>query len=265
MLVAGAVVILVTATMRAALLNAAAAKNEAEFLSREMHHRVKNLFAVIASMSSLSARERPDAQDALFELRQRVQALSQAHDVAISDTTFVTLSDLMCRLMSPYRDPRSSAPRVLVVGEDIEVPYGCVTPIGLIFHEMATNAVKYGALATADGHVRLSWRVRDASLLITWQEFGAKRPDEEGLPGFGTVLVDVSVAQMRGTMHREWLGDGLVMRLAIPLEQEKGIRFPTERMPASQSAWERTRSSLSAHRASRRFFRKKPAIGDSRS
>lgn len=264
-LLVGSLICLVTSTMRDALINAERSRREADFLSREMHHRVKNLFAVVASMTTLSARERPNAQTALVELRERVQALSNAHDVALSDTTFVTLKELMRRLMSPYLKPKSNAERVLFDGKDLEVPYGCVTPLGLVFHEMATNAVKYGALGCPDGYVRLSWKVRKDMLEITWQEHGAEPPAEEGVSGFGTVLIDASVAQMRGTLDRDRNHDGIVLRLSFPLHQGHGIQFPTDIAGASQDAWERSRSFLSAHPASKRFFRRKPATGDSRS
>lgn len=266
--IVGVTICLVTATMRSALITAAAARREADFLGREMTHRVKNLFAVVASMVTLSARDRPDARAVLNELRARVQALSMAHDVAINQTDLVSLPDLMRQLTAPYCRPGSGKPRVIVSGDAESLPAGYTTPLALIFHELATNAVKYGPLGTEEGCVHLSWRRRDDRLEIRWRERGVPRseqPVEPSEAGFGTVLVDASVAQMQGTIDRELEDEGLAVRISVPFADAERIRFRSAEAGARQEPCTPSRSSLSALRASKWFLRRKPAIRDSRS
>ena len=91
------------------------------------------------------------------------------------------------------------------------------TPVGLVFHELATNSAKYGALSASEGKVRLVSEIRDGRIRLNWQESGGppivKEPD---LNGFGTRLTDISVVQqLGGTLTRDWRREGLVVEIEM--------------------------------------------------
>ncbi len=257
-----------TAAMRSAVLAAAKARRESDFMTREMHHRVKNLFAVVASMTTLSARERPDARDVLMGLRERVQALADAHEVAINPNDVVNLRDLAERLLAPHGTSVSSRPRVRINGDSLDLPAEYTTPLGLIFNELATNAAKHGSLTRTKGTVWLSWNRRANVLDIRWEETGAdvtqSEPGEDS-SGFGSLLVEASVAQLRGSMDRNLTDNGLIVRLSVPLEDPAQNRFRSGTAKATQETCKSPASFLSVLRGSNRFFRRKPRIRDSRS
>ncbi len=268
MFISGLFVCFITATMRTALINAAKFRREADFITREMHHRVKNLFAVIASMVTVSARDRPDAKTLLTDLRARIQALSDAHDVALSHTECVSFLNLLQRLVEPYRCAGSNDLRVRLEGRDLQLSYGFTTPLALIVHELATNAVKHGALSTPDGWVRLTWVQKDGALEMHWQEHGATADgasSESAEPGFGTLMVNASVAQLHGRIDRKLTDQGLHIRLTFPIPKPTENKFPSGSTRDRHPSWLPSRSSLPALRDSNKFSSKKPRITDSRS
>jgi two-component sensor histidine kinase len=90
--------------------------------------------------------------------------------------------------------------------------------LALVLHEQATNAVKYGALSTPDGRLRIETRIEDGALWLEWRESGGPRvagPPER--PGFGTLLAGRSLSgQVGGRMEQDWRPEGLVVRLTVP-------------------------------------------------
>lgn len=266
--IVGFMICFVTATMRLSLFAATAARRDADFLGRELHHRVKNLFAVVASMMTLSARDKPESREVLGELRSRVQALSEAHDLAMSTTDMVSLHDLLDRLMCPYHTPDGAARRIHMTGEPVDLPAGHITPLALIFHELATNAVKYGALSLRRGTIRVSWDVDHDALKMFWQEDGLPRQDqpvETGETGFGTLLVEASVAQLRGTLDRSLTDEGLRVYLSIPIASMEPLRAPSGSPQGRRAGWPPAHPSLSVLRDSRWFSRTRSMIRDLRS
>lgn len=199
-----------------------AAQNE--LLSRELSHRIKNIFQVVSGLISLSARRQGDAvRDYAAELRRRVASLARAHEFArphseesrpVFETT--SLKGMLHELFAAY-EARDDG-RIVVTGADAPVDDRGATPIALLIHELATNAVKYGALSTADGqlHIEIA-ALPDGVLSIRWRETGG--PALAGPPekaGFGSRLVELSIGdQLGGSLEREWHPDGLEVRIAV--------------------------------------------------
>lgn len=198
------------------------ANEQNEILSRELSHRIKNIFAVIGGLIALSARRDPTVKPFADELRGRVTALGRAHEFVRphSDESQpvlgdVTLKTMLHDLMGAY--PARDEGRLQIVGDDIGLDDRGATPVALVFHELATNAAKYGALSVHDGEVCITVR-RDAdSVEIIWVEHGG--PAVGGAPerqGFGTRLTDMSVVQqLGGTLSREWLPEGLKVTMRV--------------------------------------------------
>ncbi len=199
-----------------------AAENN-EILSRELSHRIKNIFAVIAGLIGLSARREPDHAPFAQKLTDRVLALGRAHEFArphsdesrpmVGDASIVGMLD---DLMAPYQG--DAAPRVRIHGPALPVDDQAATPLALAFHELATNSAKYGALSSDRGTVDLDISVEDGTVLMRWTEQGG--PPITSTPtrtGFGTQLANLSIErQLGGEIRREWLPDGLALLLTIP-------------------------------------------------
>lgn len=198
------------------------AAEENELLSRELSHRIKNIFAVISGLISLTARRAEELKPALSVLLERIHALGRAHDFArphspqsLPQSGASTLHGLLKELFLPYRldDPA----RVVIEGADVPIDDRSATPIALVIHELATNSAKYGALSNAQGRIRIDIACPEDLLTITWREQGG--PAIAGIParvGFGTELAELSVMrQLGGTINRDWRADGLQVDIKV--------------------------------------------------
>jgi two-component sensor histidine kinase len=203
------------------------ANERTELLARELNHRVKNLFSVILSIVALSGRKQASSREVVEDIRARVRALSLAHSASQGGygSASVELGPLIARTMEPYAD--DDGERVRVRGPAIDLPARRVTPLGLIVHELATNAVKYGALSAPEGTVDIAWDVGPAGddarganqLTLTWVEAGgpavANAPTARS--GFGSQMTTLAAEQLGGTIALEWPVTGAVVRLKFPL------------------------------------------------
>lgn len=199
------------------------ANDRAELLARELNHRVNNLFTVILSIVSLSGRKPGPNGEVVEDIRARIRALSLAHSASQGGygTAAVQLGPVIGRTMQPYADDQGI--RVRVAGPEVELPARLVTPIGLIIHELATNAVKYGALSTPEGTVDIRWELEQAAqarqLVLIWIEAGGPPVDADGarMTGFGSQMTTLAAGQLGGAIEREWPPEGAVARLKFPL------------------------------------------------
>lgn len=198
----------------------AKAQADKELLFREMNHRVKNLFAVVASIVTQTARSAETKEQLAEVLRMRILALSKAHAFTLDregDADPILLRDLLDVILND----EIGAGRIALDGGDVTLTADMVTPIGLILHELATNSFKYGALSRDAGQVTLGWKKvgPDGALRLVWTERGGP-PVVEPAPGrsFGTRLIDGSVAQLGGIVKRDWKPDGLRISLSFAEE-----------------------------------------------
>lgn len=199
-----------------------AAQNE--ILSRELSHRIKNIFAVIAGLIGLSARNDPGQKQFARQLQDRVAALGRAHEFVRPHSSDSApqrfpqrLHGVIREILAPY--PALAEGRITVSGEDVAVDDRGATPLALLVHELATNASKYGALSVAAGKVDLTTTVKDGRVELRWQESGG--PPIAGSPGqtgFGTMLTELSIVQqLGGAIERDWLPTGLVVTVRVNL------------------------------------------------
>lgn len=193
-----------------------------ELLSHELSHRIKNIFSVVGSLLVLSAREFPEAKPFASRFRERVAALAQAHEFVRPHSEAsqpvvgrTTIKGLLEKLFSPY--PAAGEGRLAFSGDDAAVDDRGATPIALLFHELVTNAIKYGALSSETGEVSLVIREVDGAITMTWSENGG--PVVSGAPphtGFGTRLAEMSVErQLGGKLLRNWRPQGLVVEITV--------------------------------------------------
>ncbi len=195
-------------------------------LTRELSHRIKNIFAVVTSMVSLSARDYPEAKPYARELRERIDALSRAHDYVRPHVTedgasggaTTTVQGLLDELLAPYR--ATGPDRIRIRCAEAAIGERSATALALIVHEQATNAVKYGALAVPEGMVRIDGTRDGDTYRLRWREEGGppieRAPDRQG---FGTVLAARSARdQLGGAIAYDWAATGLVIAIDLPVE-----------------------------------------------
>ncbi len=203
-----------------------AAQEANELLAGELAHRIKNIFAVISSLITLSARERPELRQHAATIRQRIAALATAHDYVRPHTPQSapregprTFQGLLRLLLTPYLQDGQT--RIEITGPDAPIGPKSASPIALVLHELATNAAKYGALSTAAGRLSIACKPSNQSYEVLWREEGG--PAISGEPertGFGTVLSDrILIAQLGAEISRSWRPDGLELKLVIPAER----------------------------------------------
>ena len=148
------------------------ARDRADLLARELNHRVKNLFAVVLAIVQMSARDKPEAKEVTDSIAQRIRALLTAHEVSQGELErpVASLRALVETSLAPYRSSKHPAK---IEGPDVMLPAKRVTPLGLVLHELTTNAVKYGAWRK-EGTVHVTWTEQDGSVRLEWRETGAE-------------------------------------------------------------------------------------------
>lgn len=197
---------------------------EREMIAHELSHRIKNIFSVIAGLIGLSARQHPEMTDIAEDLRDRILALGRAHDFVRPHSSESAprigagvgrLRGILEQIFAPYRAVDGS--RIALSGDDPMIDDRSATPLALLFHELATNAAKYGALSTAAGSVSLHVERDGDDVRIEWRERDGPPAQEPQNPGFGSRLMTLSVErQLGGRMRRDWSADGLSISLWIP-------------------------------------------------
>lgn len=199
------------------------AYEEREVISQELSHRIKNIFAVISGLISFAARGKPEFAATATDLRHRITALGRAHDFVRPHSAESrpmarqdSLHGLLADLFEPYQ--QGDGVRLIVSGDDVRVDDRSATPIALLFHELATNATKYGALSSESGTVEVAIAAGADTVGLTWRERGGPRvAAPSGSAGFGSQLIELSaVRQLGGTVARDWQPEGLIMDIAIP-------------------------------------------------
>jgi PAS domain S-box-containing protein len=187
-----------------------------DLLAKELSHRIKNIFAVVSGLISLSARKRPDLKQFGEELIETIRALGRAHDYVrpAEGARKTSLHGMLADLFGPYG--AGDAARIAVNGDNPAIAPNAATPLALVFHELATNSAKYGALAAEEGTVELSIADRGDTFLLRWVERGGTPPAESPTEGFGSHLVQMSVTgPLRGSWERRFEPDGMLCELTV--------------------------------------------------
>ncbi|MCV0398032.1 MAG: PAS domain S-box protein [Rhizobiaceae bacterium] len=186
-------------------------------LLREVNHRVKNQFAVILSMIRETRKRSISPETFERTVRERIMALSRSHDLLVSsEWNGAGLIDLVTEHLQPF----DHEGQVTLTGKMLTLQPNAVQHLGMAFHELATNAVKYGALSSATGRIRIEWSVGKAAtgqdeFRLEWDETldPSGMADMDEARGFGTVVLEhvtpnalggrATVERQRGRMHWE--------------------------------------------------------------
>lgn len=189
-------------------------QNRRQLLNNELAHRIKNILAIVQAVLSQTLRDQPDLRE---KLNDRIAALGVTNDLLIqSEWRSASLHKILAGEFAPF-----DAFRFRLNGEDFECPSEIATVLALIFHELTTNAVKYGALSVPQGRVALSWVKRRDRIEFEWIETGGPPPQPSPREGFGTTLLRKGLRQFDGSVERQLAPTGLrcTFSLSVPSAQ----------------------------------------------
>jgi two-component sensor histidine kinase/PAS domain-containing protein len=201
-----------------------------QFLVNELNHRVKNTLATVQSMAHQTLRGVGDLREEKALLTARLVALSNAHNVLTrEDWTGADLAEVVADSIRPHDDPQE--PRVTAGGPALRLDARAALALSMALHELATNAVKYGALSNDAGRVAIHWRrAGQGAATIEWRESGG--PRIEAPPprqGFGSRLLKAGLAvEMGAAAELHYAPDGLVCRIVAPVS---GVRYAAQPGP----------------------------------
>ncbi|WOI57382.1 PAS domain-containing protein [Palleronia sp. LCG004] len=196
---------------------ARADEQHAKALARELSHRIKNMFAVIGGLVTVTGRAKNFREEAA-EINDRIRALGRAFETTLDEASLgsIELGDSIRSVLAPYD---AEGTRIRFEGENFRVDPNIVSTVGLALHELATNAIKYGALNGPEGEVTVRW-ARDAEtegLDLNWIETGGPavvQPEEEKGSGMG--IIDNLLSFVGGNLERTWDPKGFSARIEIP-------------------------------------------------
>lgn len=182
-------------------------------LAREADHRTKNLLALAIAAVHLTNGE--SAAELKTAIEGRLRALANAHTLlAQSRWAGANLRNLALEELAPYC--LEDDPRARIEGPDVMLEQASAQAIALALHELATNAVKYGALSTPSGRIGIEWRLQSGSrLFLRWNESGGPPVKEPTRKGFGTRVMMRICDQLNGELRFDWREDGLVCDITI--------------------------------------------------
>ena len=201
-----------------------AAERRQKLLIDELNHRVKNTLATVQSLASQTARGAPTPAAFREGFEGRLIALSKAHDqLTVHHWESADLRDLISASLAPYTG--AGPERVVLRGEDLVLRPRAVLTLAMTFHELTTNAAKYGALSVPGGCIEIHWQSIQGggdgrpSMRIDWIEQGGPPATEPLKRGFGSKLIEGSIAaELGGSARLAFEPGGLRCEIVFPLD-----------------------------------------------
>ena len=207
------------AKLKVALAAEKVAADHQRLLIDELNHRVKNTLATVQSIAMQTLRSADSTEDANDALENRLLALSRAHDVLTRQNwDGADLSEVVTQAVAPFRD--RDGHRFRCAGPEVRLNPRMSLAAAMALQELATNAVKYGALSNATGFVTIAWSLAQGAqrLSFTWREEGGPPVAAPSRRGFGSRLIERSLArELDGTVDIAFEPTGVVCRIVAPL------------------------------------------------
>jgi PAS domain S-box-containing protein len=200
------------------------AEERQRHLLDELNHRVKNTLASVQSIAQMTMRGTHSVDEFESKFNARLLALSRSHNLLARETwQGAALRDVVNETLAAYS---GDAGRVTIKGPDVRLGPTAAVTLGMAFHELATNAAKYGALSEEGGHIDVSWSIDwrsepTPSIVLSWNESGgpAVRPVERR--GFGSRLIERGLAQeLNAEVALDFATTGLKCRMRMPLSNK---------------------------------------------
>jgi len=198
------------------------AEEQQVLLLHELQHRVKNILATVISLATRMARRSANVEEFQSALLSRLRAMGRTHDLLAGGAwSGAGVRELIDAALEPYA--AGGTANVQLAGSEIRLGANAAATMGMLLHELATNAAKYGALSTTAGTVDVVWKRLDdprpdGALDLTWTERDGPPVHPAGTPGFGTAFISRSVEyELEGTVDVELAPQGLRCTIRFPL------------------------------------------------
>ncbi|MCB8877229.1 sensor histidine kinase [Acidisoma silvae] len=195
-LISGLVILVICSLFKKLLEAHRAAEEQARLLTHEMRHRIRNLMGLVQAISLQTARRSKGLSDYQDQFHDRLEALGLALALDVSNDEALTpanLDMLVARVLTPFGHHNCQ-----ISGPPVPVTPRTATPLALVIHELATNAVKYGALSVPEGRVEIGWRRRGRMVHLEWREIGGPPVAPPKAQGFGTRLIGSAFRREEG-------------------------------------------------------------------
>lgn len=193
-----------------------------QLLLSELTHRVKNTLAVVQSIAQQTLRHAPSQADFVERFSGRLSALASAHGLLVqSDWLGADFRALAESQLAAYASENSD--RVRLEGPSVDLRADLATPFGLVLHELATNAAKYGSLSVPRGTVSVSWTVSKRNpqvLRVLWEEKNGPKTAAPDRTSFGTSLIERGIPGAK--IEREFRPGGFFCAIEVPLQEVSG-------------------------------------------
>ncbi|WP_019955034.1 HWE histidine kinase domain-containing protein [Yoonia vestfoldensis] len=182
---------------------------------QELSHRVRNAFATILALTRLMLRSSDTIEDFRDDFPARLEALARCHLVLVDAKVRnkAQIVDLVQASLAPYRNDST---RIDIAGPEVELSSNATLGVGLVLHELVTNAVKYGSLSAPDGAISVHWEPQDDGIRLIWLETGGPVVVPPTGSGSGTMIIDRAAAMFGGSFARDFAADGVRAELMIP-------------------------------------------------
>lgn len=211
------------------------AEEHRALLANELTHRVKNTLATIQAIVNQTLRSASSLEAARHTLESRLVSLAAAHDALTQEAwEGATLSEIIAKAVAPFQTGNAS--RFRTDGPAIRLPPRSALAVSMALHELATNAVKYGALSNEVGHVVLTWTLVEEDgveqMVLHWQEIGGPPVTPPTRKGFGSRMIERALAQeIEGRVEIAYRPDGVVFTAKAPVPRPgcegTGVAAPT--------------------------------------
>lgn len=200
------------------------AEERRDLLMQEVNHRARNTLAIVQAILRLTRAATPAEYARLVE--GRIAALARAQSLLAAERwTGAPFLTLLTDEVAPFGGTDAGPDgRFRLQGPGFRARAEAVQPLGMVFHELATNAVKHGALSMPEGRVSIAWSIDEARglLNIRWAEEGGPSPGFPKHRGVGSRVIEATVTgQLGGTVERRWPAEGLVCDIALPLARTR--------------------------------------------
>lgn len=198
-----------------------------ELLVGELQHRIRNLLTVVQCF--VSQTEAATADGFRAALTARIVALSDAHNqIEQARNHHISLTELLKRTLKPYASARNS--QIYAAGPDVDLDSQLALALHMVFHELATNASKHGALASATGRVEVLWDFKpegtEWTLAVQWSECGGPNVGKPQRTGFGLRLITKMLPDAQVTIDFD--RSGLICRMLIKADSSQIVSAPAE-------------------------------------
>lgn len=194
--------------------------DQLQLVTGELRHRIKNSITVVAGLVRREAKFARDVPEFVAALLTRLSSLASAQDLLTADSNSdVALSEIVGAALNPFEARRLE----VRPGPDLPVKAGSVTLLAMALNELATNAVKHGALSSPEGSATLSWTVQGERVELDWSETGGPPVSEPSREGFGSQLIAEAAERMpQGALRRVFRPEGL--RVTITFDRQDRAR-----------------------------------------